>query len=139
MGRKNLSTNSFEMLGRMAVLLDSAPYYREHPIKNLGYRFMPAIASGKVRYYMQGNSLIGFCTWCFKTDEEARTGEYDGTVAFSRDSGDQLWVVDMVALDSVLYIGRDMRRYLGEVTDHDTAYWKRPNQKIGRAWRLRHG
>ena len=133
-----MGTNSFEMLGRMAVLLDSAPYYREQRIKNLGYRFMPAIASGKVRYYMQGDSLIGFCTWLYLTDEESRTLEYDGTVAFLRESGDQLWVMDMVALDSVLYIGRDMRRYLGEVTDHDVAHWRRPDGRRACAWRLRH-
>ena len=31
--------NSFEMFGRMCVLLDSAPFYREQRILNLGYRF----------------------------------------------------------------------------------------------------
>ena len=120
------------------MLLDSAPFYREQRIKNLGYRFIPAIQHGKVRYYMQGDSLIGFCTWLYLTDLESRTLDYSGVEAFARDSGDQLWVMDMVALDSVVYIGRDMRRYLGEVTDHDIAYWRRPDKRMGRAWRLKH-
>ncbi len=134
---KNSDVNSFEMFGRMCVLLDSAPFYREQRILNLGYRFIPAIQHGKVRYYMQGSSLIGFCTWLYLTDLESRTLEYSGEEAFARNSGDKLWVMDMVALDSVSYIAKDMRRYLGEVTDHGVAHWKRPDGRRGRAWRLR--
>ena len=37
--------------------------------------------------------------------------EYSGREVFSRSAGDQLWVM-MVALDSVLHIARDMRRFL---------------------------
>lgn len=135
---KNSFVNSFEMLGRMCVLLDSAPFYREQRIKNLGYRFIPAVAAGKVRYYMRGDSLIGFVTWCYLTDLESRTFDYDGSVVFGRSGGDQLWVMDMVAVDSVSYIAKDMRWYLGQVTDHDVAYWRRPDKRVGRAWRLKH-
>jgi hypothetical protein len=63
--------------------------------------------------------------------------DYDGSEAFSRDSGDKLWVMDMVALDSVIYIGKDMRHYLATVTDHDVAYWTRPDGRVGQAWRLK--
>jgi len=87
---KNSDVNSFEMFGRMCVLLDSAPFYREQRIKNLGYRFIPAIQHGKVRYYMQDGALIGFCTWLYLTDLESRTLEYSGVEAFARESGDQL-------------------------------------------------
>ena len=136
---KNSELNSFEMFGRLCVLLDSAPWYRDQRIRDLGYRFIPAIEHGKVRYWMRDGSLIGFATWCYMTFEEAETREYSGREVFSRDCGDQLWVMDMVALDSVLYIARDMRRHLGEVTDHDVAYWKRPDGRQGNAWRLKHG
>ena len=136
---KNSDVNSFEMFGRMCVLLDSAPCYRDQRIKDLGYRFIPAIEHGKVRYWMRGDSLIGFCTWSYMTFKEAETREYSGREVFSRTSGDQLWVMDMVAVDSVLYIARDMRRFLSDVTDHDVAYWKRPDGRQGNAWRLRHG
>ena len=135
---KNSVVNSFEMFGRMCVLLDSAPWYRDQRIRNLGYRFIPAIEHGRVRYYMREGSLVGFCTWLYLTDLESETMEYDGSEAFSRDGGDQLWVMDMVALDSVSYIAKDMRRHLGEVTDHDVAYWRRPDGRMGRAWRLKH-
>ena len=131
--------NSFEMFGRMCVLLDSAPWYRDQRIKDLGFRFIPAIEHGKVRYYMRDDSLIGFCTWCYMTFEEAETRKYSGRDVFARAGGDQLWVMDMVAVDSVLYIARDMRRFLSDVTDHDVAYWKRPDGRQGNAWRLKHG
>ena len=131
--------NSFEMFGRMCVLLDSAPWYRDQRIKDLGFRFIPAIEHGRVRYYMRDDSLIGFCTWCYMTFEEAETREYSGRDVFSRTSGDQLWVMDMVAVDSVLFIARDMRQFLSDVTDHDVAYWKRPDGRQGNAWRLKHG
>ena len=131
--------NSFEMFGRMCVLLDSAPWYRDQRIKDLGYRFIPAIEHGRVRYYMRDDSLIGFCTWCYMTCEEAETREYSGRDVFSLTGGDQLWVMDMVAVDSVLYIARDMRQFLSDVTDHDVAYWKRPDGRQGNAWRLKHG
>ena len=131
--------NSFEMFGRMCVLLDSAPWYRDQRIKDLGFRFIPAIEHGRVRYYMRDDSLIGFCTWCYMTCEEAETRKYNGRDVFSRTSGDQLWVMDMVAVDSVLFIARDMRQFLSDVTDHDVAYWKRPDGRQGNAWRLKHG
>jgi len=133
---KNSDVNSFEMFGRMCVLLDSAPFYREQRILVLGTRFIPAIQYGKVRYYMQGDSLLGFCTWCYLTDEEAETRKFTGEV-FARNDGDQLWVIDMVAVDSVVYILKDLRRYLGEVTCHDVAHFKRPSGRRGRVWRLK--
>ena len=112
---KNFDINPFEMFGRMCVLLDSAPHYREQSIKNLGYRFIPAIQHGKVRYYFRDGSLIGFCTWCFLTEEEGKTQKYNGKEVFARMEGEQAWVIDMVAVDSVSYIAKDMRCYLGEV------------------------
>jgi len=134
---KNSDVNSFEMFGRMCVLLDSAPFYRDQRIRNLGFRFIPALQHGKVRFYMREGSLIGFCTWCYFTEEEGRTQKYSGRDAFARTEGEQVWVIDMVAVDSVSYIAKDMRRYLGEVTGHGVAHWKRPDGRRGRAWRLR--
>jgi hemolysin-activating ACP:hemolysin acyltransferase len=134
---KNSYVNSFEMFGRMCVLLDSAPVYREQRILNLGYRFIPAVQHGKVRYYMRDGGLVGFCTWLYLTNEESETMDYDGSEAFSRDSGDKLWVMDMVALDSVVCIAKDLRHYLTTVTGHDVAYWTRPNGRVGHAWRLK--
>ena len=88
---------------------------------------------------MRDDSQIGFCTLCYMTCEEAETRKYNGRDVFSRTSGDQLWVMDMVAVDSVLFIARDMRQFLSDVTDHDVAYWKRPDGRQGNAWRLKHG
>lgn len=119
----------------MCVLLDSAPWYRDQAIKNLGYRFIPAIEHGKVRYYMHDDSLIGFVTWAFLTTEEAETGQYDSCV-FRRQGGDLLWVMDMVAVNSVSSIIRDLREFLSEETNHDVAYFRR-GDRIGSVARLR--
>lgn len=124
---KNSGVNSFEMFGRMCVLLDSAPWYRDQRIRNLGYRFIPAIEHGKVRYYMRDGCLIGFCTWCFLSEEEGRTQEYSGQEVFARTEGEQAWVIDMVALDSVSYIAKDMRRFIPEHTGHQVGHWRRPD------------
>lgn len=132
--------NAFELFGRMCVLLDSAPLYREQSIRNLGYRFIPAVQHGKVRYYFRDNSLTAFVTWTYLTHDEAVTGSYNGDEVFARTEGDRLWVMDMVAQDSVLYICRDMYKYLAEVNPtHDYCYWRR-GDRIG--WikkRLTHG
>lgn len=119
----------------MCVLLDSAPWYRDQAIKNLGYRFIPAIEHGKVRYYMAGDSMLGFVTWAFLTREEAETGQY-GSYVFGREDGDLLWVMDMVAVDSVSFILRDLRAYLSERTNHEVAYFRR-GDRIGSVARLR--
>jgi hemolysin-activating ACP:hemolysin acyltransferase len=117
------------------VLLDSAPWYREQEIKNLGYRFIPAIEHGKVRYYMDNGRMTGFVTWAFLTREEADTGVY-GPSVFGRKDGPLLWVMDMVARDSVSFIIRDLREYLSNETKHEVAYFRR-GDRIGSVARLR--
>jgi len=117
------------------VLLDSAPWYRDQEIKNLGYRFIPAVQYGKVRYYMDKESMVGFVTWAFLSKEEAETGVY-GPSVFSRQDGELLWVMDMVAIDSVSFIIRDLREYLSKETGHEVAYFRR-GDRIGSVARLR--
>ena len=136
---KNSDINSFELFGRMCVLLDSAPLYREQSIRNLGYRFIPAVQHGKVRYYFRDNSLTAFVTWAYLTHDEAVTGDYNGNEVFARTEGDRLWVMDMVAQDSVLYICRDLYKYLAEVTNHDYCYWRRGDRVGWIKKRLAHG
>ena len=136
---KNSGINPFELFGRMCVLLDSAPLYREQSIRNLGYRFIPAVQHGKVRYYFRDNSLTAFVTWSYLTHDEAARGDYNGNEVFARTEGDKLWVMDMVAQDSVLYICRDLYKYLGEVTNHDHCYWRRGDRVGWIKKRLTHG
>ena len=136
---KNSYINPFEMLGRVLPLLVTAPVYRDRSISELGTRIMAAVASGKIRYYFRGHSLIGFVTWAYFTSEEARTSEFDWNEVLMRSEGEELWIVDMVGLDSVLYICKDLRRYLSETTNHKVAYWRRSKngRRLGKAWRLR--
>ena len=85
---------------------------------------------------MRDGSLIGF-DLVLHDFEEAETREYSGREVFSRTSVISC-VADMVAVDSVLYIARDMRRFLSDVTDR-MCVLKRPDGRQGNAWRLKHG
>ena len=135
-----MQINSFEMLGRMLPMLVTSPAYAEQSFENLGTRILLAVEYGKIRYYMRDDQLVGFVTWAYLSKEESETCEYKWVDIYSREHGEELWVMDMVALDSVVYIAKDIRRYLSDTTNHSIAYWRRPksrNRKLGKAWRLR--
>lgn len=128
------------MLGRMLPLLITSPAYAEQSFESLGTRILLAVEYNKARYYMRGDRLIGFVTWAYLSKEESESLEYKWVDIYSREHGEELWVMDMVALDSVIYIAKDIRRYLSDTTNHSIAYWRRPesrNRKLGKAWRLR--
>ena len=128
-----MQINSFEALGRIIPLLTAAPFYSTETLEESMPRFLNAIAYDKIRYYMRDDQMIGFVTWCFLTREESQSMEYSWDEAFSRQDGEELWVVDMVALDSVISIGKECRNYIFGVTGHKVAYWRRPNGRMGKA------
>lgn len=92
----------------------TCPKYKEYKSKYLWYRLVSAYDNDKLHvYYDDSDKPIGFITYCFLTDKEAETLTWYGPEAFQRDSGDQLWFIDMVAnggRGDVLRICRDMRR-----------------------------
>ena len=92
----------------------TCPKYKEYKSKYLWYRLVSAYDNDKLHvYYDDSDKPIGFITYCFLTDKEAETLTWYGPEAFKRDSGDQLWFIDMVAnggRGDVLRICRDMRR-----------------------------
>ena len=120
-----MKLNSYEILAHVTLLLSQSPFYRDQTLKNIQYRFVPAIRHGKIRYYMIGKRMFGFVTWAYLTEQEARHMNFDGQLVYQREDGEQLWIMDLVATQDVLYICRNMCKYLKETTKHDQFYWSR--------------
>lgn len=91
--------------------------YSGYPCSTIANRLVPAIKHGRIRHYRRDDRYMGFVTWAWFTWSEAESGVYYGPEVFSRDSGDILRVIDMIApggRDDVLYMARDIRRFLSE-------------------------
>ena len=118
--------NSFEVLGRITPMLMTAHVYKNEPFGTLATRLLLALGNDKLRTYATPTGeLIGFVTWCYYTDEEVETGNFRWSEVFARESGDQLWIVDMAATHSVLSVVRDFRRFIHEREPGVKAYWRR--------------
>lgn len=119
--------NSFELFGRITPLLMTADVYKNEPFADLATRFLLAIGNNKLRVYFgeSGTEVLGFISWCYHTDEEVATGQWSWSEVFARDTGDQLWIVDMAATHSVLSVVRDFRRFIHEREPGVKAHWRR--------------
>ena len=137
----DLNHSGFHLLGEVMEMASRFPFYNKRPISDLRRIFLPPIMHGKIRLYRKQQVLVGFATWTFLSDEEAKDPHIHYKM-FERQNGDQVWVVDMCSQNNVLYIARDMRTFLTEnimkYTGHERAYWNRPN-KISNAGRIDHG
>ena len=114
--------------------------YKKRPISDLRRIFLPPIMYGKIRLYRNQQTLVGFATWTFISNEEAKDIKIRHDM-FQRQNGDQVWVVDMCSQNNVFYIAKDMRQFLTEnvmkYTGHKRAFWKRPH-KLSSAGRIDH-
>lgn len=64
-------------------------------------------------WYNADGSCRGFVIWAWMTAEEFETRLYSGEAIFSRDTGERLVFVDMIApkgVSDVLYFSRDLRK-----------------------------
>ena len=89
--------------------------YSSFPCGTIAWRLLPALDSGQIKLFYRDDKCVGLVTWAFMTEEEFDTREYDGSEIFSRDSGDLLVVIDMIApggRSDVLWISRSMQKYL---------------------------
>ena len=80
----------------------------------IGWRLLPAEAAGKILHFWDGDRYRGFITWAFLTASEYENLDYCGLEVFSRDSGDRLVFIDMIAkggASDVLFISRDVRDF----------------------------
>lgn len=86
--------------------------YSQFPSQTIAWRLMPALESGQYRIYRRGDEPYGLVTWAFMTQEEFDTGDYSGEEVFTRDDGELLVFLDMIApggRNDVLSICRDLR------------------------------
>lgn len=102
--------------------------YANYPCRTISTRLLPAEKHGRIKHYYDGSRYMGFVTWAWFTEEEARTLEY-GSGVFSRESGDVLRIVDMIAPGGnrdVFYIGKDIRSHLSMLyPEAEVAYAQR--------------
>lgn len=93
--------------------------YRGFKSATIAWRLIPALESGKYRLYRDAAGFPrGFVSWAFMTKEEFETMDYFGPEVFSRNEGERLVFVDMIAphgRNDVLLICRDLRKTFKEL------------------------
>jgi len=137
----DINHSGYHILGEVMEMASRFPFYSNQKIAELRRKFLPPILYGKIRLYRNQQTLVGFATWAFLTRDEA-TNKTFGHDAFTRNGGEEVWVVDMCSQNNVLYIARDMRTFLTDYimkyTGHKRAYWNR-SHKISNAGRIDNG
>lgn len=98
--------------------------YASFRSQTLAWRLLPAVESEKCWVFYRDGRLVGLVTWGFMTAEEFETRVYWGPDVFSRNSGELLVLVDMIApsgMNDVLWMSRKLRRYFrGAYPEVDT-------------------
>lgn len=122
------------------ILLDAirlwveTPPYRDYPSERIGWQLLPAFENGRLRVYYRGDAAVGMVTWMWLTRREFETNEYYGPMAFARDSGDVLYVANLIAplgRSDVFYIARDVRRLLSELYPDARAAFSHRRDRVG--------
>jgi len=112
--------------------------YKDYRSEVINWRLVPADENEKLRvYYRETGEPYAMLTYCFLKEDEAKSMDWWGDEAFSRESGDQLWVIDMIARggkDDVLAVSKDIRKFFYETyPEFETVYAMRGNG-IRRGW-----
>ena len=130
--QQNGTERSNKLLLDAVGLWTRNPVYRELPAKTIAWRLLPAIKNKKIKLFYENGKPYAFVTWAFFTQRERVTGEYCGEEVFARTDGPVLKILDMVAHHSVLYIGRQLYKFLKNEYPHvNRVYAKRGNRE---AW-----
>jgi cytolysin-activating lysine-acyltransferase len=91
------------LFGECTWLLTQSPIHREMGIKDLDWLLMPALLLGQVYVFRDGDRPVGLALWAYCSAEAAaklENGIDHGSNAFTAQdwkSGDELWLVDLVA------------------------------------------
>ena len=80
-----------EIVAQVTHLFCADEYYRRRPLFTFANSVLPAIRHGKYIADLEEGRVIGFMSYCFLTDEEYRTGAWDGEEVFAREDGDVLY------------------------------------------------
>tara|TARA_R110002012_G_scaffold17097_2_gene65193 strand:+ start:1029 stop:1466 length:438 start_codon:yes stop_codon:yes gene_type:complete len=109
--------------------------YRDYKSKYVWWRLVSAYDNARlVVTYDDDGTPKSLMTWCFLTDDEAKTMTWYGPEAFQRDSGDQLWIIDMIAnggKSDVRELAQVARQLMYEkYPDVSTVYSLRRNKRV---------
>ena len=93
----------------------TTPPYSDYPCETIANRLIPAVRLARTRYFYDQNRVLrAFATYGFMTNDEFDTRNYWGWEVFSRNGGEKLVIVDMIApggKNDVLFVSRDLRKF----------------------------
>ena len=87
--------------------------YKKFPCETISWRLLPAIDNDQIRLFYREDKCVGLITWAFMTQKEFDSKEYSGPEIFSRNDGEIMVIVDMIAKmgkKDVLWISKEMRK-----------------------------
>ena len=90
-----------EALGRFMLICREAEAYQDWPIGSCIRLFVPPIDLGQYAIFTDGDATVGFLTWAWFSNEVSDwiMAHHDDPRPFEWNSGDILWLVDLVCLD----------------------------------------
>ena len=110
MGGKISGTVSFEDAVRLWTTVHP---YSTFKSATIAWRLLPAILHNQIRLFYRDGECVGLITWAFMTRDEFESRDYSGKEIFSRDRGDVMVFVDMIAprgRSDVLWMCKEMRK-----------------------------
>ena len=87
--------------------------YKNFSCETISWRLLPAIDNNQIRLFHRDGKCVGLTTWAFMTQKEFDSKEYSGPEIFSRNDGEIMVIVDMIAKmgkKDVLWISKEMRK-----------------------------
>ncbi len=101
-----------EALGYMIGLCAFNGIYSNWTIADIARLFIPPILAQQFKLYFSGSQCVAFATWAYLSDElseQIRTNFIDPPHD-SWNSGNNLWIIDMVAPGLGISITRDLQK-----------------------------
>jgi hemolysin-activating ACP:hemolysin acyltransferase len=113
----------------------TVPPYSGYRSETIAWRLLPAVKHGRIRHFWDGERYMGFVTWAWLTREEMETNRYDGPEVFARESGELLYIVDMIApggRSDVYCMAKTIRLHLsGLYPETQLGYSRRHSRRLG--------
>lgn len=110
--RNEIRISKPEAVGYMVGLCAFNNIYSDWTIASIGRLFIPPVIAGQFKLYFNGGECVAFATWAYLSDAlSARIqSEFIDPPHDSWSSGDNLWIIDMVAPKRAVEITRDLQR-----------------------------
>jgi cytolysin-activating lysine-acyltransferase len=111
------SSNTFqisrpEAVGYMVGLCVFKNIYSHWSIASVGRLFIPPVLAGQFKLYFRNGECVGFVTWACLSDElsDAIRSEYIDPPYDAWNSGENIWIIDIVAPGLAPQIARDLQK-----------------------------